>query len=413
MFNDELCSLREQGLYRKIREIQSAQGPRIRVDGSEVINCASNDYLGLARHPGLMRAAAGAAERFGTGSGASRLLSGTSPLHSKLESEIAQFLGSEAVLLFNSGYAANSGVLSALCGADDLILSDALNHASIVDGCRLSRAEKKIYKHLDYNMLESLLKVNSRHRRRWIITESLFSMDGDLAPLHELVQLADQYGAHIYLDEAHATGVLGEKGRGAASCFDVEDRITLRMGTLGKALGSYGAYVAGERDMIDYLINRSRSLIYSTSLPPAVLAASREAVAIIQGNEGNLLRGRLFANTMRLAQGLEGMGFRDANGQTPILPVVLGTVQKALEAADDLFQGGVFAPAIRPPTVPEGTARIRFTVTASHTQEDMERVLSVMKGLKATGIQRSAIGKKKLMKHSVSDVQRFPGSQCE
>ncbi len=390
MFNDELSSLREQGLYRKIREVQSAQGARIRVDGSEVINCASNDYLGLARHPGLMRAAAGAAEKFGTGSGASRLLSGTSPLHSKLESEIAQFLRSEAVLLFNSGYAANSGILSTLCGEDDLILSDALNHASIVDGCRLSRAEKKIYKHLDCNMLESLLKVKSKHRRRWIITESLFSMDGDLAPLHELVKLAEQYGAYIYLDEAHATGVLGEKGRGAASCFDVEDRITLRMGTLGKALGSYGAYVAGERDIIDYLINRSRSLIYSTSLPPAVLAASIEAVAIIQGSEGDLLRGRLFANTVRLAQGLEGMGFNNTNGQAPILPVVLGTVQTALEAANTLFQGGVFAPAIRPPTVPEGTARIRFTVTASHSQEDMERVLSVMKEFIAIDSQRSA-----------------------
>ncbi len=380
MFEQEIQSLQAKGLYRRLREVETAQGPRITLNGREMISLASNNYLGLAAHPRLKEAACDAVNEYGTGSGASRLLSGTSVLHTRLEEEIAGFLGEEAALIFNSGYAANTGILSALCSKEDLILSDVLNHASIADGCRLSRSDVKIYKHLDCDMLEDRLKTSykNKYKRRWIVTESLFSMDGDLAPLPELAALAERYRAHIYLDEAHATGVLGDKGRGSASLFGVEDRITLRMGTLSKALGSFGAFAAGDRDIIDLLINRSRPLIYSTALPPPVLAASRAALELVQTAEGDHLRDRLFSNIRRLARGLKGIGFEGISGETPILPVILGPVQKALEAAQALYEGGVFAPAIRPPTVPKGKSRLRFSVMAQHTAEDLDAVVSVL-----------------------------------
>lgn len=380
MFEQEIQSLQARGLYRRLREVETAQGPRIILNGREMISMASNNYLGLANHPKLRQAACYAVNQYGTGSGASRLLSGTSVLHTRLEEEIAGFLGEEAALIFNSGYVANTGILSALCGREDLILSDILNHASIADGCRLSRADVKIYRHLDYDMLEKRLKASDkkRYKRRWIVTESLFSMEGDLAPLSELADLAERYGAHIYLDEAHAIGILGDKGRGSASLFGVEDRITLRMGTLSKALGSFGAFAAGDRDIIDLLINRSRPLIYSTALPPSVTAASRAALELVQTAEGDQLREMLFSNIRRLAQGLKCIGFEGISGQTPILPVVLGPVQKAIEAAQALYEGGIFAPAIRPPTVPRGQSRIRLSVMAQHTPEDLDAVVSVL-----------------------------------
>jgi glycine C-acetyltransferase len=298
-----------------------------------------------------------------------------------LEEEICQFLGCRAALLYNTGYAANTGVIPVLCGEEDLILSDSLNHASIVDGCRLSRAKKKIYKHCDLNELENILKVSGKHKNTWIVTESVFSMDGDIAPLPKIVELSNRYGAHVYLDEAHAVGVLGDRGRGCASHFRVEEEITVRMGTLGKALGSFGAFVAGDRDIIDLLVNRSRSLIYSTALPPPVVAASRAALDLVQGAEGEQLRERLFSNARRLAHGLTSAGFDGVKAQTPILPVVLGPVQKTLDVSRALYEGGVFAPAIRPPTVPQGTARIRFSVMAPHTEEDLDKAVSVMRNL--------------------------------
>lgn len=378
MFEEEIQSLQEQGLYRSLRSVESEQGPKIRVGGVEVICLASNNYLGLASHPRLKEAACEAAELYGTGSGASRLLSGSSMLHAELERKIAMFLGDPAALLYNTGYAANTGVLPALCGVEDLILSDSLNHASIVDGCRLSRARKEIYKHCDCNALEDILKVSGKYKRRWIVTEGLFSMDGDMAPLPDFVELAERYGAHIYLDEAHAMGVMGEKGRGCASRFGVGDRITVRMGTLGKALGSFGAFVSGDREVIDFLINRSRSLIYSTALPAPVLAASKAALNLIQGEEGEHLRRRLFSNVQILAQGFREIGLEGVSDQTAILSVILGPVAKALAVGDALFEERIFAPAIRPPTVPEGTARIRFSVMATHTRQDLEQVVSAM-----------------------------------
>jgi len=380
MFEQELQSLKAKGLYRRLHEVETAQGPRIRMNGREMISLASNNYLGLASHPRLKEAVCEAANQYGAGSGASRLLSGTCVLHTRLEEEIVGFLGEEAALIFNSGYAANTGILSALCGKEDLILCDVLNHASIVDGCRLSRSDVKLYRHLDCDMLEDRLKRSNKYhyKRGWIVTESLFSMDGDLAPLPELAALAERYGAHLYLDEAHAIGVLGDKGRGSASLFGVEDRITLRMGTLSKALGSFGAFAAGDREIINLLINRARSLIYSTALPPPVLAASRAALELVRTDQGDRLRKRLFSNIRRLARGLKGIGFEGITGETPILPLILGPVNKALAAAQALYEGGVFAPAIRPPTVPKGKSRLRFSVMAQDTAEDLDTAVLVL-----------------------------------
>jgi glycine C-acetyltransferase len=385
MFEHELDSLKSGGLYRELRTMETGHGPRVTVGGREMLSLASNDYLGLACHRALRDAACAAVQRYGTGSGASRLLSGSSPLHARLEEALAAFLGCEAVLLFNSGYAANTGVLGSLCDAGDLILSDALNHASIVDGCRLSKADVMIYKHCDMNNLEKLLKVNSGYRRRWVATEGVFSMDGDVAPLDDLVGLAKKYGAEIYLDDAHGIGVLGERGQGTASRCGVEGRLTLRMGTLGKAFGSYGAYVGGRREIIDLLINRARSLIFSTALPPSVLAASAAALEIIRGPEGDSLRARLGANVQTLVSGLRAAGCFGITGETPITPLILGPVSTALAVAQRLFAEGVFAPAIRPPTVPEGTARIRFSVMASHGEAELARVGAILKTIRDEG----------------------------
>jgi len=376
VFEESLARLKAEGLYRTLWRVDSPQGPRIRIGGRDLICLASNDYLGLAGHPALKAAASRAVTEWGTGSGASRLLSGSSRLHAELEEEIADFLGCEAALLFNSGYAANTGVLSALAQRGDRIFSDALNHASIIDGCRLSQSEITVYKHSDVNDLENKLKVNTCGGVRWIVTESVFSMDGDVAPLPGIVELAGRYDAHLYLDEAHAMGWMGRKGRGAASHFGLEDRITLRMGTLGKAFGSFGAYVAGGREMIEMLINRARPLIYSTALPPCVPAASSAALALIRGEEGERLRASLDRNLSVLAEGLESMGFLRVSRETPVFPVILGSVKKAVQVAEDLLEQGIFAPAIRPPTVPEGTSRLRFSVMATHTPEEMERVVS-------------------------------------
>ncbi len=373
MFEERLARLKKEGLYRSLRRVDSPQGPRIRIGGRELICLSSNDYLGLAGHPALKAAAAGAAAEWGTGSGASRLLSGSSALHEKLENEIAAFLGCEAALLFNTGYAANTGVLSALAEGGDRIFSDALNHASIIDGCRLSKANVEVYKHFNINELNEKLKVNNSSGARWIVTESVFSMDGDIAPLPSIVESAGRYGAHLYLDEAHAMGWLGGKGRGAASHFGLDDSIRLRMGTLGKAFGSFGAYVAGGRESIEMLINRARPLIYSTALPPAVLAASSAALALVQGQEGDRLRERLARNVAVLTEGLKSLGF-PASVETPIFPLVLGSARKTMEVAEALLEQGIFAPAIRPPTVPEGTSRLRLSVMATHTPEEMYRV---------------------------------------
>jgi 8-amino-7-oxononanoate synthase len=373
MFERELDSLQKQHLLRMQVRIGSIQGPRVTVNGREAILLCSNNYLGLAEHPDLKQAARSALERFGVGSGASRLVSGNMELHEELERRIAAFKGTEAAIVFNSGYAANTGVIPAVAGEGDVILSDSLNHASIIDGCRLSRARTEVYRHCDLEHVESLLKNYHAGRRKLIVTDGVFSMDGDIAPLPELVDLADHYDAVVMVDDAHATGVLGDRGRGTAEHFNLQGRIPLQMGTLGKALGSFGAYVAGDRDMIHYLMNTCRSYIFSTSLPPAVCAASIAALELVDAEPWR--RSTLRENRDRLVRGLASCGIEISGSETPILPVITRSADKAMEAAQILLEHGVFASAIRPPSVPPGSSRIRATVMASHSPADIDRAV--------------------------------------
>jgi predicted pyridoxal phosphate-dependent acyltransferase len=383
MFEQELLQLEKKHLLRKLAVVGSAQGPRVTVNGKSMLLMCSNNYLGLAEHPALREAACAAMERYGFGSGASRLVSGTSDLHAELERKIAQFKETEAAILFNSGYAANTGIIPVVASAGDAILSDSLNHASIIDGCKLSKAAVHVYRHKDTDHAESLLKKSMNARRRLIVTDGVFSMDGDIAPLPELVSLAEKYDAIIMVDDAHATGVLGKQGRGIVEHFGLEGRVHIQMGTLGKALGSFGAYAAGKRDVIDYLINTSRSFIYSTSLPPAVCAASMAALDIVRTD--SVLRNRLWNNRDRFVKGLGSLGIDIGGSETPIVPVLIGDNGKTLKAADRIFELGLYATAIRPPTVPAGMARIRTTLMATHTEEDIDLAIEIFGSLKKEG----------------------------
>jgi 8-amino-7-oxononanoate synthase len=343
----------------------------------------SNDYLGLANHPALRQAAFQAMERYGFGAGASRLVSGTSALHQALEERLALFKGTEAALVFNSGYAANTGIIPAIVGIEDLILSDSLNHASIVDGCRLSKAQIKVYPHKDATQVETLLKNNLKAKRKLIVTDGVFSMDGDIAPLPDLVYLAEKYGAILMVDDAHGSGVMGKSGRGTVEHFGLSGRVQIQMGTLGKAFGSFGAYAAGSKELIDFLINCSRSLIYSTALPSAVCAASLAAIDVIEQEPER--RERLWKNRNQLVNGLRSIGISTGASETPIIPVIIGDSGRALKAAEKLFEYGVYATAIRPPTVSADAARIRTTVSAVHSDEDIDSALDIFTGMKEEG----------------------------
>ncbi len=375
-FIEELKELKQKDLLRAMRKIDSAQGPRVLIEGREIILLSSNNYLGLANHPRVKEAAIRAIERYGFGSGASRLISGNMSLHEELEERLARFKGVESALIFNSGYTANTGVIPAIAGIGDFIYSDELNHASIIDGSRLSRAEIRVYPHKDMNALEDLLKKEKGQGRKLIITDTVFSMDGDIAPLKEIYDLSRMYDAILMIDEAHATGVLGKKGRGAIEHFNLKDNDIIQMGTLGKALGTFGAYIAGSKELINYLISKARSFIYTTSLPPSVLAAAIEAINIIE-EDGSLLK-RLWDNRKRFIESLHSSGFDTLRSETPIIPVFIGDAHKAIKMAEFLFEQGIFAPAIRPPTVPEGRSRIRTTVMATHTKEDIEKAVKAL-----------------------------------
>ncbi len=384
MFELELSQLRQQHLLRQLKIVESWQGPSAMIEGRQVLVMCSNDYLGLSSRRELGEAAMSAMERFGFGSGASRLVTGTSALHEELEQQIADFKGTDAALLFNTGYAANTGIISALMDEGDVILSDSLNHASIIDGCRLSRADVLVYRHRDIEHAEDLLKKHMNARRKLIVTDSVFSMDGDIAPLPDLTALAEKFGALLMIDDAHATGVLGRSGRGAVEHFGLAGRVPVQMGTLGKALGTFGAYVAGNRDLIDYLINRSRSFIYSTSVPPLICAASLAALGIVDREPE--LRRKLWQNRERLVNGFRASGIAMVPSETPIIPIPVGSSEKSLNLSRTLFENDIFAAAIRPPTVPEGSSRIRLTVTASHSPEDIERTVNVFNKLKQKGL---------------------------
>jgi 8-amino-7-oxononanoate synthase len=383
MFEQELEQLGKQHLLRKPVIIESYQGPKITINKRSLLLMCSNDYLGLSRHPALIEAAASAMEQYGLGSGASRLVSGTSPVHQELEHKLSQFKKSEAVILFNSGYAANTGVIPALVREGDMVFSDSLNHASIIDGCRLSRASIRVYHHKNMNHLETLLKDCGHARRNLIVTDGVFSMDGDIAPLPDLVALAEKYDALLMIDDAHATGVLGKGGRGTIEHFGMEGRVPIQMGTLGKALGAYGAYVAGNRDLIDLLINRARSYIYSTALPPAVCAASLAALKIIENEPTR--RERLWCNRERFTAGLKSLQIDIGASETPILPLMISDTEQAIKVGARLFESGIFATAIRPPTVPEGTSRIRMTLMTSFSDHDIDMALGAVKKIREEG----------------------------
>ena len=373
-WQDQLNSLEEQGLRRRLRTVTSPQGPLVEIDGRRVLLLCSNNYLGLANHPRVIEAARMATARFGAGSGGSRLISGSMSCHQQLEEGLAAFKGSERALLFNSGYAANIGILQGLLQEGDLIFSDALNHASIIDGCRLSKARTVVYPHGDVAALDALMaKESPRRQGRWlIVSDGVFSMDGDLAPLPELVRLKERYEALLMVDDAHGTGVLGFGGRGSGEHLGCLEQIDLHMGTLGKALGGAGAYLAGPASAIELLINRARSFIFSTSLPPGVPAAALAALEIVESAEGVHLRQTLADNRLRFVTGLRQGGLVVAEHPSPIVPVITGEPEPTMAASDKLMTEGYFVQGIRPPTVPAGSCRLRATLMADHQPADLE-----------------------------------------
>lgn len=381
VFSDKLDMLRREGLYRSMRLVQGSQDSHVSLDGRDVLLFCSNNYLGLADHRKVKEAAVAAVSRFGAGSGAARLVSGTMELHRELESGLALFKGAEAALLFNSGYAANTGTIAAVVGKGDLIFSDRLNHASIVDGALLSRARLIRYPHNDLAALRRLLSETPTAGRRLIVTDGVFSMDGDLARLRELTVLKREFDALLMVDDAHGTGVLGETGRGTAELFDCQTEIDIQMGTLGKALGSFGAYVAARSEIVEYLVNTARSFIFSTSLPPAVLAASLAALNIVDSPEGKALRDRLAFNTTLFRESLRSWGFDTMGSETQIVPIRVGGAEMTMKFTRRLLEEGVFVQGIRPPTVPAGSCRLRCTLMASHEEEDIRRAVDVIAGI--------------------------------
>lgn len=380
----QLRAVHEAGLYRKFRIIDSPMDASIRLrDGEsgetrEVGLFCSNNYLGLANHPRLIEASIEATRQYGVGSGASRHISGTFSLHEQLERELAAFKGTERAVVYNTGFMANVGIISALVGRGDAVFSDELNHASIIDGCRLSGAQKQIFAHRDMNHLEDLLR-GSRARHKLIVTDTIFSMDGDHAPLREIVELAERYGAWTMVDEAHATGCIGADGRGLVEHWGLTGRVDVIMGTLGKALGSFGAFAAGSNALIEHLINHSRMLIFTTAHPPAVLAASREALRVCVDEPQ--LRTQLAENSAFLRDGLRKLGYSTLDSHSQIVPVVIGEAAPTMEFARRLLAEGIFVTGIRPPTVPEGTCRLRVTVMASHTRDRLSRALAAFESI--------------------------------
>jgi glycine C-acetyltransferase/8-amino-7-oxononanoate synthase len=365
---ERLAELSSRGLRRRTRLIEGPQGPRVTVDGREALLLCSNNYLGLAEHPRVRKAAAEAALTWGAGAGASRLVSGSMEVHAELERRLAAFEGAERALLFGSGYLANLGVVSALAGRGDVVLSDELNHASIVDGCRLSRAEVVVYRHRDTEHLAWEL-ARAGDRAALVVTDSVFSMDGDVAPLTEIAELAHAHGARVVVDEAHGTGALGPGGRGAVAEAGLEDEIDVVVGTLGKALGAYGAYACAGEDLIELLLNTSRPFIFSTAPPPPAVAAAAAALGILEHDPGRPVRLQAGAAALRAALRAEGWG--ETGSRTQIVPLVVGAAEDAMRLCEAALERGVFAQAIRPPTVPEGTSRLRLAVTATQTDAEL------------------------------------------
>ncbi len=372
---ERLEELRERGLYRRLRLIGGPQGPRVLLDGREVLLLCSNNYLGLADHPRVRGAAAEAALHWGAGAGASRLISGNMQPHQQLEESLAEFKGYEKALLFGSGYLANTGAIAALAGRGEVVFSDELNHASIIDGCRLSRAETFVYRHGDTEHLAWGLR-QATGRGSLIVTDGVFSMDGDIAPLEQLTQLAREHGCRLMVDEAHATGAIGPGGRGSVAAAGLSDEVDLVVGTLGKALGSYGAYACGDSEIVDYLVNSARPFIFSTAPPPPVLAAATAALELLASNPDRVAR--LSDNAVTLREALLAEGLAVGDSRTQIVPVEIGDAERTMELCERILEDGVFAQGVRPPTVPEGTSRLRFTVMASHHARELQRAAKVV-----------------------------------
>jgi 8-amino-7-oxononanoate synthase len=382
--HEELAALEAQGLLRSLEPLRTPASVEVELDGprgaERLVSFSSNDYLGLAAHPEVRAALAEGAQRWGTGAGASRLVSGDYLPHRELESELAVLEGTESCLLFNSGYAANCGIVPALVSAADAVFSDELNHASLVDACRLSRARVHVYPHGEVAALAEALRAAraAGARRLLVATDTVFSMDGDLCPLREIAQLCEEREALLLLDEAHATGVLGPRGAGLAAALGVADKADVRMGTLSKAAGVLGAYAASSAPVRALLLNRARPFIFSTALPPAVACAALAAVRLLAGPEGDRRRARLFRSVARFAAGLRELGL-EAEERSPIFPIIFGAPDQALRAASALREKGLLVKAIRPPTVPQGTSRLRFALSADHSDAHLEQALSALR----------------------------------
>jgi len=384
VLGQELDGLKRRGLFRAMKRIDSMQGPTVFIDGKEVILLSSNNYLGLASHPEVIKAQIRAAEEFGAGSCASRLISGNMYLHEKLEEKTAVFKGTESTILFPTGYMANIGIISALVGEGDLVLSDKLNHASIIDGARLSGAVLRTYPHKNLKRLEEILKKAPPYKKRLIITDGIFSMDGDIAPLPELVKLSQRFKAILMLDDAHATGVLGKRGRGTCEHFGIKNGVDIQMGTFSKALGNLGGFVAGSKTLVEYIRNRARSFIYSTSLPPAIIAGCIKAIEIVENDAG--LREQLWSNVRRFRKGLADLNFNIMGAETQIIPVCMADASLTMDAARFLLENGIFAPGVRPPTVARNKCRIRTSLMATHTDAHIDRAIDAFRRLRHEGI---------------------------
>jgi 8-amino-7-oxononanoate synthase len=384
--DDDLDDRRRRGLYRVRRRLASGQGPRVLCRGRELVNFSSNDYLALAGDPRLARAASAAAQRYGCGAGASPLVSGHLPPLRALERELARWEGTEAALVFSSGFAANLALVGSLVGRGDAVFSDTRNHASLIDGCRLSRARVHVYRHIDLDHLADLLRgEGGRSRRRLIVTDTVFSMDGDMAPLAGLLDLAERFDALLLIDEAHATGVLGPGGLGVSELLPGSDRL-IKMGTLSKALGAQGGFVCGPRRLVRWLVNHARPYIFSTALAPPVAAAARAALAVVRQEPER--RGRLLALAEQLRRGLRALGHDVGTSCCHIVPVIVGGAREAVGLSARLEEHGLLVPAIRPPSVPDGAARLRISLTAGHTEADVEQLLAALRRLREANAPR-------------------------
>jgi glycine C-acetyltransferase len=380
---DQMNELKAKGTHFNLRVLDDEQAPECTIDGKHVINIASNNYLGLTTHPKLREAAMNALKKFGVGSGAVRTVAGTMRIHMELEEKIAKFKNVEACVVFQSGFTANAGTVSAILGKDDFIISDELNHASIIDGARLSRAKIKVFRHKDAAHAEELLKeIKDQPGHKLLITDGVFSMDGDIGPLPALCDVAEKYGAIMMVDDAHSSGVLGKNGRGTIDHFNVHGRVDIQVGTLSKAIGALGGYVCGSKDLIDFLYHRARPFLFSTSHPPSVAATCIAAFDLLE--EEPQLMDQLWANTRFFKKELGGLGFNIGGqntpaSETPITPIIIGDGKLTMDFSRELFKEGVFATGIAFPTVPEGKARIRTIMSATHTQDQLTRALEVLK----------------------------------